>query len=68
MGKSTTNHIFTITLLIKTKTAKNFILLFMDLKKTYDSVPFEKLWDALEKTNINVELIKIAKVYSLDNR
>lgn len=33
-------------------------LLFVDIKKAFDSVPLVKLWQMLENTNINIEIIK----------
>lgn len=62
-GRSTIDHIFTITQVIEKKTAWNqeLHLLFVDLKKAYDSVPLQQLWESLEKTSINMELIKSVK-------
>lgn len=59
-GRSTTDHLFTITQIIEKKLARNqeVHLLFVDLKKAYDSIPQIKLWEALEKTNVNVTLIR----------
>jgi len=33
-------------------------LLFVDLTKTYDSIPISKLWEVLGESNINNTLIK----------
>lgn len=57
------DHLFTITQVIEKRMAYNqeLHLLYVDLKKAYDSVPLNKLWEALEKTNINTELIKAVK-------
>jgi len=62
-GRSTIDHLFTITQIIEKKVAydQELHLLFVDIKKAYDSVPLNKLWKALETTNINVELIKAVK-------
>lgn len=62
-GRSTTDHIFTLTQVIEKKTAKNqeVHLLFVDLKKAYDSVPLVKLWQTLERSSVNVELIRAVK-------
>lgn len=62
-GRSTIDHIFSITQVIEKKIEFNqeLHLLFVDLKKAYDNVPLAKLWQALETTNINVELIKAVK-------
>ncbi|XP_030765487.1 uncharacterized protein LOC115889574 [Sitophilus oryzae] len=59
-GRSTVDHLFTLTQIIEKKMARNqeIHLLYVDLKKAYDSVPQSKLWEALEKTNISITLIK----------
>lgn len=36
-------------------------MLYVDLAKTYDTVPIMKLWEVLESTNINVTLINAIK-------
>lgn len=63
VGRSTIDHLFTITQVIEKKTAydQELHLLFVDLKKAYDSVPLSMLWKSLKETNINIELIKIVK-------
>lgn len=63
VGRSTIDHLFTITQVIEKKTAydQELHLLFVDLKKAYDSIPLNMLWKALEETNINIELIKVVK-------
>lgn len=57
------DHLFCLTQAIKNKIAVNqeVHLLYVDLKKANDSVPLSKLWDALHKTNINVNLIEAVK-------
>jgi len=62
-GRSTVDHLFCVSQIIEKKTAFNqeVHLLYVDLRKAYDSVPHNKLWEALEKTNISVTLIKAAK-------
>ena len=59
-GRSTVDHLFTLTQIIEKKMARKqeIYLLYVDLKKAYDSVPQSKLWEALEKTNISITLIK----------
>lgn len=68
-GRSTVDHLFTITQIIEKKTARSqeIHLLYVDLKKAYDSVPQLKLWEALEKTNINITLIKAVQELYKDN-
>ena len=62
-GRSTVDHLFTVTQVISKKSNINqeLHLVFVDLQKAYDSVPLVRLWEAMEKTNINVELIKAVK-------
>ena len=36
-------------------------MLFVDLKKAYDSIPLSRLWETLEKTNIHNGIIKPVK-------
>ncbi|XP_045474960.1 secreted RxLR effector protein 78-like [Harmonia axyridis] len=68
-SRSTTDHLFTLTQVIEQKIALNqeTRLLFMDLKNAYDSVTQQKLWDALERTNISVNLIKAIQEVYRDN-
>lgn len=62
-GRSTVDHLFTITQVMEKKLGYNqeLHLLFVDLKKAYDSIPLSKLWHALETSNINTELIKAVR-------
>ncbi|XP_044759225.1 uncharacterized protein LOC123316967 [Coccinella septempunctata] len=59
-GRSTIDHLFALTHVIEKKRAMNQEehLLYVDLKKAYDSVPEQKLWESLEETNISITLIK----------
>ncbi|GJQ81277.1 hypothetical protein Trydic_g20494 [Trypoxylus dichotomus] len=61
--ESTIDYVFTITQGIEKKTASDqeLHLQFVDLRKAYDSVQLKTLWKALEKADINVELIKILR-------
>ena len=45
-GRSTIDHLFCVTQLIEKRMAvvQELDLVFVDLKKTYDSVPLLKLW------------------------
>ena len=57
--------IFTVRQLTETvieHTVKEF-LVFVDLKKAYDSVPHEGLWTALEKLGIPEEVISIVRSF-----
>lgn len=62
-GRSTIDHLFTVTQFIEKKLSFNqeVHLLFVDLKKAYDSVPLAKLWEILQESNINVEVLKAVK-------
>lgn len=62
-GRSTADHLFSVTQILEKKTAFNqeIHMLFVDLKKAYDNIPQNKLWEALQNTNINVNLIRAVK-------
>lgn len=62
-GRSTIDHLFSLTQILEKLSAvnKEVHLLFVDLKKAYDSVPLIKLWEALETTNVNIVIIKAVK-------
>ena len=49
--------------MIETKKATNRELhrLFIDLTKTYDSVPLNKLWETIDKSTIKTILIEAIK-------
>lgn len=68
-GRSTVDHLFCITQIIEKKISYNqeLHLLYVDLKKAYDNIPQNKLWEALELTNINNNLIKAIKNLYRDN-
>ena len=59
-GRSTVDHIFCLRQLIENKMAVNqpLHLLFVDLEKTYDSMPLKNLWKALEHYNICKSIIR----------
>jgi hypothetical protein len=62
-GRSCIESIFCITQMIeKTKaTNRELHLLFIDLTKTYDSTPLNKLWETLDGLEINTRLIEAIK-------
>lgn len=62
-GRSTIDHLFCVTQLIEKKTAyeQEIHMVYIVLKKAYDTVSQKKLWEALEKTNISINLIKAVK-------
>jgi hypothetical protein len=37
-------------------------LVFVDLKNAYDSIPINKLWEALENSGINTQIIQAVKI------
>ena len=59
-GHSTNDHIFTIKQIIEkmNTTKKEAFLCFVDLKKAFDMVSREYLWDLLEKRNIGDKLLR----------
>ncbi|XP_030751615.1 uncharacterized protein LOC115879109 [Sitophilus oryzae] len=54
-GRSTADHLFTLTQILETKTAfdQEVHILFVDLKKAYDSIPLGRLWETLQQSNMN---------------
>lgn len=65
-GRSTTDHLFCLTQIIEKKVAvgQELHILYVDLKKAYDSIPQKLLWKALHETNINANLISaVRKLY-----
>jgi hypothetical protein len=62
-GRSCIDNIFCLTEMIEKKKATNreLHLLFIDLKKAYDSIPLNKLWETLDGLSINTRLIKAIK-------
>ncbi|XP_030765738.1 uncharacterized protein LOC115889799 [Sitophilus oryzae] len=65
-GRSTVDHLFTVTQVTSKKSNLNqeLHLVFVDLQKAHDSVPLVRLLEAMENTSINVELIKAVKSYN----
>jgi len=59
-GRSCTNNIFCMKKVIEKRNATNqeTHLLFVDLRKAYDSIPILKFWEVLGESNINNTLIK----------
>ena len=47
---------------------KRQLLIFVDLRKAYDSMPHEALWMALEKLGVPAVLIDIVKSFHADMR
>ena len=62
-GRSCIDNIFCITQVIEKKKATNMELhlLFIELTKVYDSVPLNKLWEAIDRSTINTRLIEAIK-------
>ena len=61
-GRGFTDMVFTIRQLTEEATAKQY-LIFVDLKKAYDSVPREALWAALKKLGISDQLVTIIRSF-----
>ncbi|KAF2880083.1 hypothetical protein ILUMI_26095 [Ignelater luminosus] len=59
-GRSCTDIVFCLRQIIEKKLERNRTthLVFIDLQKAYDNIPIEKLWKALQNTNINYTLVK----------
>ena len=64
-GRSTVDHLFCLTQLIEKRmtVGQELHLVFVDLKKAYDSVPLMKLWEALEKSNFSNGLVTAIKQF-----
>ena len=62
-GRSTINHVFVIRQLIEKthKDRQEIHFTFVGMEKEYDTVPLQKLWDALEDMEINKIVIKAIK-------
>lgn len=62
-GRSCTDNVFCLKQIIEKKlnTNQEVHLMYVDLKKAYDSVPLKKLWEILQETNINQTLITTLK-------
>ena len=64
-GRGCSDMIFTVRQLVEKSIehrSKQFII-YVDLKKAYDSVPWEALWQALKKLGIPTLLIKLIKSF-----
>ncbi|XP_060533775.1 uncharacterized protein LOC132706447 [Cylas formicarius] len=59
-GRSVVDHLFCVTQIIEKMTAfnKEIHLLFVDLKKACDRIPLTKLWEALDQTNLSLNIIR----------
>lgn len=68
-GRSCVDNLFCLKQIIEKRLerGRDVHLLFIDLTKAYDSVPVEKLWESMEKTNICNTLIKTVKELYRDN-
>jgi len=68
-GRSTVDHLFCFIQVIEKKTAfqAGNTLTICGPKKAYDNIPQSEVWEALERTNINVNLIKAIKNLYKDN-
>ena len=64
-GRSTIDHLFTITQVIEKKmmVGQGLQLVFVDLQKAYDSVPLVKLWEALNKSGFSGGLVNAIKEF-----
>jgi hypothetical protein len=62
-GRSCIDKILCITqVVVKRKTINRELhLLFIDLTKTYDSVPLNKLWETLDRSTVNTRSVESVK-------
>lgn len=62
-NRRTSDHIFTLTQAIemKNRDKSQLYLAYLDLQQAYDSVPHSRLWEKLEKINIEEDFIKLLK-------
>lgn len=69
-GRSCMDNIFCLKQLMEKKisTGRELHLLFIDLAKAYDNVPIQRLWKALENTNISTRVIKAIKELYRDTK
>ena len=63
LGRSTTEaiHLLRRLRILFRDRKKDLHMVFIDLEKAYDSVPWEILWECLEKKGISVEYIRVIK-------
>jgi len=63
LGRSTTKaiHLLRRLRILFRDRKKDLHMVFIDLEKAYDSVPWEILWECLEKKGISVEYIRVIK-------
>lgn len=59
-GRSTMDHIFSIRQLIEKRITfqQPLHLVFVDLEKAYDNVPWNKLWASLKQYKIKILLLR----------
>ena len=64
LGKGTTNNIFALRMLMKKYRdgQKELHCVFVDLEKTYDSVPREELWYRIEKSGIAKSMCDLYRI------
>ena len=63
LGKETTNAMFALRMLIENyrKGQRELHCVFVDLEKTYDSVPREELWYCMRKSEIEEKYVRLVQ-------
>jgi len=63
-GKSTTDHIFTIRLVMEKfyEYNRDLHILFVDFKQTYDSIDRDQLWTTLRNFGISRKLVRLVEI------
>lgn len=63
-GKSTTDHIFTISQIMEKyyEYGQNVYIVFVDFNQTYDSVNKQQLWTALRNFGLHEKLVRMIDI------
>jgi hypothetical protein len=63
VGRYKVDNLYCVTQLIEKRleVLQETYLVFVDLKKAYDSIPISKLWEAFENTGISAQIIQAVK-------
>ena len=62
-GRSTTDHLFVLTEIIRSRKEKrkDTFCAFLDLKKAYDTIPRETIWQRLNQVGIKGKMLRVLK-------
>ncbi|KAK7792824.1 hypothetical protein R5R35_006002 [Gryllus longicercus] len=69
-GRSCLDNLFCLSQVMQKKwqTGKELHMVFLDIAKVYDSVPVIKLWEVMNKSNVNKILINAVKKLYIDQK